>query len=471
MSYTSTVKEFTQNLESTNWLTLYPTHVQKEIDFLNEFSLLIGNLPNTKDVVLAIVSALENYEFEGRKISETEHQLLQKVYEYICLGVEKGFDEAANIKNRAVTAKEKIKKERNNSEDVLNNNGSENSDESDRFKWSYYSGEYSGPLTSELGNTSNKQKIALQPEISPTERVGDVVHFFSRRIESLLAQKRTKPIVMLDIGAMYATTWLELANKFKQEVLDGKIVFIATNVSLSYEEIKVMDRPHERETKLRPNYSELLNEAGELVHFLVCDVSDLVNMQILLPNGEELNLGEDTIDVAHECWSISIHSLILEKDITVLIDLLGTKGILMSNKKDRVRKNGGLSASEINFDIHQYADFTVGTTVKAPYNETAFNELNEMKSRGLKDDMKLRANNNLKKRGFTLFENANDPIQKKKYSLNYSFWVGKDALPLNIESPEGNQLSLDQNGQRKNRFLSILKMLVGVRDPKWYLGN
>ena len=227
--------------ESTNWLTVFPTADEIEANFLEDFSKSLGTLPDTQIVVLSLRQALDTQSWQGQKLTGPQLELLQRVWQHIEKGVALGLDEAVNIRNREVS--EIIKKL--SSEEMMSGD-----------PHSFDSGDYRGNLAvSEKKHFPARQvKSFFTPEYVPHLETGDTVNFIANRISQLLNLHLERPIVCVDIGAMKAATWLELAEIFSKEIKLGKLILIATNISQPIEDINPQAN-------------------NDLVQFLVADVA------------------------------------------------------------------------------------------------------------------------------------------------------------------------------------------------------
>jgi hypothetical protein len=141
----------------------------------------------------------------------------------------------------------------------------------------------------------------------PHEVAGDTVHFLNQRIDSLLKENRSEPVVVVDIGGMYGMTLLELADQHQSEIQDGKLILIVTNIGHTREIIENARIPTNG-LGIYNNYRELYQRAGHSVHFVNTDVKGLLQTSIRLPSGVEYKLKPGSIDIIHESWSLSVHS-------------------------------------------------------------------------------------------------------------------------------------------------------------------
>jgi len=424
-----------------NWLTVYPSTNKKDRKFLLEFSRLLGNTPDTKEIVLAISEALETRSFKRKQLNNHQIKLLINVFNFITRGVELGVDVAVSLQERMVTDRETVNNQRKRNElrDYYNN-------------WSFYTGDYRGQL---VENSTNDLNIDIfnDENYIPNQEPGDCVHFLKKRIEKLLTTKKNLPVVLIDIGAMYGTTLLELASVFEEEILAGKLVLIGTDLILDKKFIEEGPKPSNG-NRLYSNYEKLYKSVGHLVHFLVSDVKNLKNNSISLPTGDTLIISPGSVDIVHESWSISAHSRSLERDIINICDLLGDNGVLMSRTSDPIRGGSGIrKGPETNYISPAY--FEVSNITKADLYKTKLYEIlntdDDFKMRTIFEETKSAAVGTLENRGYKIIDRIVDPTSGQKKDLSYTFYVGNNAVPLDIYDEKGNKMIVKDNTPERQR--------------------
>lgn len=457
----------TARQESANWLTVYPTHDKIEKKYLSEFEKSLGNFVDTQEIVLAIGEALETGVWQGKKISLQQHKLLERVLEFISRGVSFGVDEAVSLRNRRVTDAERKRYARESAEN----------DKKVEI-WSYYSGDYRGLLVGDTikGRASHPFKGAYTGDINemiserykPSERVGDTVHFLSERIIQLLEMKRDKPVVLVDIGAMYGSTLLELAIKHQKAIREGRLVLIATNIGLNIDVIKNTPRPRNG-IGMYNNYDELLREAEDLVHYLVTDVEGLLETDLMLPNGTKYSVKENSVDIIHENWSVSYHSRSLEHDISIMARLIGQNGMILSHRHDPLRGSGGLSDTGMNSHNHTYtavAALSKYSQMKGISDEE-FERLQGFQLLDIDQNIIQQTNKTLLNFGLKRVESIRDPKTNDEHELNYSLWLGKSCEPVTIYTQGGESITISpKDALRKtslgHRFFTVIRGLLGI---------
>lgn len=402
--------------ESTNWLTVFPTPSEEEATFLEGFSRSLGDLPDTQVVVLAIDEALRTKEWNGNKLSDEQVELLQRVWNHIDKGVGLGLDEAVNLKNRELS--ERLKR-KTPIEEMIN-----------EFEHSHDTGDYRGNLavlehTPEVYGNAHSFYV---PEYVPHLEIGDTVNFLTRRIEQLLSLNSSKPVVCLDVGCMKGETWLELSKVFEQEIKDGKLILIATNISQPIEEIN----------------PQAINS---LVQFLVSDLGGIYGKELTLPNGQKYVLNAGSIDILHENKSISQHDLILDKNAKILAELVGSTGMIMSSQNDIRRGSApGLSQPERSLKVKINGNGSLVHKTKARLRDnTPHMEALKFNTRDIGDDILRRTVNTLSSSGLTGINKAKNLSSDESFNLRYIFWVGENTPELKITDSNGEKLDLIVN--------------------------
>ncbi len=432
--------------ESTNWLTIFPTKNEQEKTLLEELHGTLGDFPDTQEIVLALSEALETRTLKGKKLSPSHLHFLQKAYDFISEGVQLGVDEAVSLRNRDITDRE-LKK---NAPEV----------------WSFYSGDYRGQMIGEteaerkkhplMPSVTGDPKLMIDEKYVPHEQLGDTVHFIRKRLEQLLEKRRPEPVVLVDIGAMYGSTLLELADYFKNDILEGKLILIATNIGLNRQKMETKARPMNG-TGFYRNYQELYQKAGQLVHFLQNDVEGLVGKELTLPAGQIYTLDPGTVDFVHENWSISKHSKTLERDVAFISSLVGKTGLIMSHQHDPVRGSGGLLASQKPEKVHMPSYFSITKLSRARPDDVEAQLAFETKNIHL--SMLQQANRTLHNQGFKVIDRITDPQTKEKHQLNYAFWLGSDAEPLKVYKADGTEIIIRVPETKSGMWKKLKKIL------------
>jgi hypothetical protein len=431
-----------QPMQSMNWLSIYPTISTTEREFLDRFSISLGNFPKTQDIVLAVDEAIDKKSHQGAQLQAEELSLLKNVFGFISEGVSLGLDEGVDIRNREIAdafVKQKF----------LERTG-------DLREWNFYSGFYGGDFVEPPQEVVRQRKIEhlaesdsstqqLHEQYIPHEQTGDTVEFLTKRLKKLLEVKKDAPVVMVDIGGMYGTTMLELASVFPEEIHNGKLLLVVTNLTLDKEKIDLRALPTNG-TGMPNNYSTLYKQYGDMVHFVVSDVQGLVGKKITLPDGSEFQIGNGSCDILHESWSISTNSKILEKEAETLADLVGTKGIILSRRTDSFKRTSGISTPRQNMKNL----FSVGFSLLSFFANTPVQGHEETKNqmafrtRPLLDARLSVVTHNLHAKGLQEISSVVDQEQKV-HSLNYAVWMGSQAEPLDIVDYKGNSMSVQSN--------------------------
>lgn len=418
---------------SANWLNIYPARTQEERDILLEFDKSLGNFPDTKEIVLTLYNAIEIGSHANKNLSQAETDLFKAVLDFITKGVALGLDVPVSLQERVTTDSENKKSLREEAQDAKDPN---------LENFSYYNGDYRGSIINE-GPASINLLLRTKDYI-PHQQPGDTVHFLKNRLETLLDLKPDKPVVLVDIGAMYASTLLELAEVFKNRIESGELVLIATNLALSRQLIESAPKPRNGQL-LYQNYQKKFNEFGHLIHFVVSDVGQLDGLTLPLPNGAQITLSVGSIDIAHENWSITAHSYSLEKDIADLATLVGASGLIMSRSYDPIRgPSSGLRTYKTELD-HLFSGEDALLELSDAFGENPDYQLDgyrKFQLRSVRTEMRRAAIATLQERGFKQVSSVRVPERNREYQLNYTFYMGKDTSSLKLFTDTGQEVSL-----------------------------
>lgn len=163
------------------------------------------------------------------------------------------------------------------------------------------------------------------------------VEVFLHDTASQLLKVKTDPVTFLDIGGGAGATWSRLALCFGDEINDGKIAFVVSNLVFSPED-------HLRKNGF-PEGGNFLTRSKGLVHYVKGEFSQLKDKTIPLPNGTELPL-EGSVDLGMERRSVTVWSKIPEVAILDIPPLLSPYGVYMVHKSDLLELNELTSAQE-----------------------------------------------------------------------------------------------------------------------------
>lgn len=418
--------------ESTNWLTIYPTKDQKEKEVLRAFSESLGGNADTQQVVLAVDEALRTKQWRDRKLSTSELQLLQKVWNHLTQGIALGIDEAVNLKNRQVTERIKQKK----AESMLLGVG-----------FDFVSGDYRGNMA--IGKFDpdplSKSIEVDHPEYIPHTEIGDTVQFLTQRIEQLLALKTDKPVICIDIGAMHGKTWRELADVFATQIKAGRLVLIATNVSLTPDQISGLD-------------------SDSLVQFIATDVTGLQDLEISLPNQQTIKLSSGSVDILHESISISAHDKTLDVDARILTNLIGDTGLIMTSQID-LKRGDRVGLSHLADDA---VGFVSGKGTVTQHSgarirdEDASLAAYKFDTKDIHLDLLQKAIQTFEQAGLTDTNKAWNPETGEEYALRYKFWLAKNTPPLQLIDTQGNVLLQGEKPIPINNFRKLFQKVVNT---------
>lgn len=188
-------------------------------------------------------------------------------------------------------------------------------------RWSVLSGEYSG--------------ISVVPGM---ERDGDLEGIevtLSIAIQQALQQPKDdrKPILAIDVGGGFGTTWIKLAKRFKPYVHSGKLAMVVTNLEGGFETLekfslaKIETFPGgaiaERYFSLYTNSLDAY--AKELVYFVQSDAYGLFTGGVNSKRGYVPFW--NNASVVFESFSISHHTFTPEVDVPYIVGAINNKGM------------------------------------------------------------------------------------------------------------------------------------------------
>ncbi|HWA52344.1 MAG TPA: hypothetical protein VG895_04810 [Patescibacteria group bacterium] len=183
--------------------------------------------------------------------------------------------------------------------------------------WSIGVGDYFSPF-------SDKQKLVFPPRKDTSELLGTEITLYEamkKIIDRRTHDKVADPAIFLDFGGMWGTTWGRLANKFKNEVEDGKVCFVVSNIQLN-PKLSLPDSESFNEGTI-----DAVNKYRHLVNFIQCDANELSGIKIMLPNGNVISLNNH-LALIHEKMALT-HGSIPDTDLPTLAENLEEGGILM----------------------------------------------------------------------------------------------------------------------------------------------
>lgn len=140
----------------------------------------------------------------------------------------------------------------------------------------------------------------------PVNRLTGMEAFYASRTQELL-DAGGKPVVLLDAGGMAGLSWCRLANRFRNEVAQGRAVFAVSNIAFDpARDLAYIDNFTEEE-------AGFIRKSSELVHYLQSDAVGLSEQVIETPQGSIPLQGN--VDLINEVSSITFHSQVPERDI------------------------------------------------------------------------------------------------------------------------------------------------------------
>jgi hypothetical protein len=127
--------------------------------------------------------------------------------------------------------------------------------------------------------------------------------------------------MIADIGGMYAASWCRLALHFKNEIQQGQVRFLVTNINLDKSNIAGAFTAEMKADPLDERTQQSFLAGNGLVEWHKMNVSEF---------WEQF---KDQIDIAHERTSLT-HSLIPDIDFPMIGQTLRKDGFFISTSKD-----------------------------------------------------------------------------------------------------------------------------------------
>lgn len=209
--------------------------------------------------------------------------------------------------------------------------------EKERLSYGYGRGDYSAYYDDMV--VDNRTWEQCRPRgPGEVEQLRNLELFFSEYLQKQMELKRAEPVIAVDIGGMLGLSWVRLAKHFENEVKEGRIAFVVTN--LTYQRHDILADP-----KLTPEEQTFLVNNENLVHFCNAAASNLPNLTIILPNDRTIALRAHS-DLVHECNSVTCWSKIPDLDIYILGILLSPYGAYFVHEIDAHDLNMCLDSNE-----------------------------------------------------------------------------------------------------------------------------
>jgi len=97
----------------------------------------------------------------------------------------------------------------------------------------------------------------------------------------------------------------------------------------------------------------------------------------------------------------------------------------------------------------------------------SYQDLSELQVKTPHVDRLIRATRNLAHAGYRLIEEVRVPTAKEKHELNYSFWLGKEALPLEVFTEDGQKITVESE-KPKYDFPGALTGAISILKNMWW---
>ena len=420
--------------EVSSWLTVYPAETPEDRKFLEEVNRGLGSEASSADVVMFLDRVQQGE--TGADYSKHQKKLLGDVYRYMEKGVPTGIDDTINRQAREASA--------------LNTKEQQRTFDDEAGEWEYRSGYYRGPLERETLDARTGSPIDnslvrttqthFDQEYKGYETPGDVEHFFKNRIDQLFAKHPDRPVTMVDFGAMYGTTLLHLAEVYEKEINEGKLVLVGTNLAFNADQIEESVLHGSGWRKVYPDYLDKWKTYGHLIKLIEADAEELVDQ-----------FEPGSIDIIHESWTIAPRGDINEIDYVRLASLLSEDGVLaLAKRNSDLASNVSTTIDGRLFDPKQ-KEITEKIYQKSLKQQRmdADRGVDPIVGRNPHYDQMVRSANNLFASDLNLVELMPGESKDTFRDMNYSFWVKKGALPLELYDNSGKKhiVSADEGNQ------------------------
>lgn len=189
--------------------------------------------------------------------------------------------------------------------------------------WNYSSGRYLDPLFWEEFEEGVVNLVELRGvELAMLDQIARVAERKSNDNEG-------SPVVVVDFGGMHGFSMIRLAAVLTQEVAQGKVVFVVTNLGRNpgYSSLEKNALAHTASWEdLR-----LFSICRRDIHFVQADAEDLLSSSVSLPSGEYYPL-RGHVDILHESMTLT-HGKINDIDLPRLGLMLSRYGTLIIGSK------------------------------------------------------------------------------------------------------------------------------------------
>jgi hypothetical protein len=242
----------------------------------------------------------------------------------------------------------------------------------------------------------------LPEEIAPDTLIGEELTISDIISQQLVLQKSSDdPMFVVDVGGLAGMSWHRLANHFKKEVSENKLVFIVTSLREDFEEsLRAVSFNYERgdlDLKESSSYSfkssksdltdddvRFMLQTKDLVHHLAIDLAGLFNKKVFVGDREVSLLGN--VSLINDNDAVALHSLIPSVQLPILASMLSDVGVyktsnistVSAQKQDHTRARTVELYRTFDILIHEFGLEHVGTAEEGSADLLAGRQLNQI---------------------------------------------------------------------------------------------
>ena len=161
--------------------------------------------------------------------------------------------------------------------------------------------------------------------------LGGMERFFERRLLQSMEINPNRPVVALDLGGVWGYSWARLAYRFRDEVKQGRMAFVVSNLNLEQDEAATK----RSELYFDQTQRWYLREGRKHMHYINGEPQVLSRSSIVLANGERIPL-KGNVDLMYERFSMTFWSEIPDFEIPRAASLLSPSGLYVSKTETYV---------------------------------------------------------------------------------------------------------------------------------------
>lgn len=204
--------------------------------------------------------------------------------------------------------------------------------EKTRMVWEKAAGEY--PY--DIFDPDNDEIHFHTEELSETESL--IYNYLKAILKHRQDNNDPRPVVAIDFGGGWlGISFLKIISKFDQSLIDqNKIIFVSTTLENQPTQ-EVVDN-YITDQKISQDKIDLINKYRSKVHFVTADSRELASTEIVLNDGQKINLTGNT-NFIHEDYCLR-HSQVPDDDWRNLLNLLGRDAIVITSSRYAQKHEG-----------------------------------------------------------------------------------------------------------------------------------